>query len=96
MHKYRVINRHADESRVLLEGGAGRYHWARVLNALPEVGAMLVGSRPHLGFGLLLCAGSTRPFRIIFEAINCSDPSDIPHWAFKAMSTHPGSAPADR
>lgn len=95
MHKYRVIDRHALESRVLLEGGAGRFHWARVLNELPEVGAVLMGSRPHLGFGLLLPAGSTRPFRVLFEAINCSDPSVIPRWAFQPMDAIPGSALAD-
>ena len=95
MHKYRVINHLPDESRVLLEGGAGRYHWARVLNALPEVGAVLMGSRPHLGFGLLLGAGSARPFRIVFEAVNCSDPSVVPRWAFQPVSMHPGSATAD-
>lgn len=70
MHKYRVIESHSDPNRLLLEGGVGRYHWARVLNHPPRVGDFLSGSRPHLGFGLLQCSQSSRTIRVIFESIN--------------------------
>lgn len=73
MHKYRVIECRAGEKRLLLEGGIGRFHWARVLNDPPRVGDFLSGSRPHLGFGLLLCSRSALTYRVIFETINSTD-----------------------
>ncbi len=73
MYKYRVIACRTDESRMLLEGGAGLYHWARALNSLPPVGKSLIGGRPHLGFGLLLCSRPAATFRVMFESVNSDD-----------------------
>lgn len=73
MHNYRVIECRTDQNRLLLEGGIGRFHWARVLNEAPQVGDFLSGSRPHLGFGLLRCTRSGRTVRVIFETIGSAD-----------------------
>lgn len=80
MHKYRVVECRSSHNWVLLEGGIGRYHWARVLNVPPRVGSVLTGSRPHMGFGLLLCARSSLTFRVIFESINSDDPAFNVGW----------------
>jgi len=96
MHKYRVIEYHTGQHRLLLEGGVGRYHWARVLNGAPRVGDLLSGSRPHLGFGLLQCSPSALSLRVIFEAIDCVGPGFNPGWIAGALSTRRrGAAPAD-
>lgn len=81
MHKYRVIERGADPSRWVLEGGVGRYHLARVLNDPPRIGDFLTGSRPHLGFGLLLSLRVPLAHRVIFETINSADPGFNSGWA---------------
>ena len=65
---------------MLLEGGIGRYHWARALNVPPRVGSLLTGSRPHMGFGLLLCTRSASTFRVVFESINSDDPAFNAGW----------------
>ena len=80
MHKYRVVECRPGQNWVLLEGGIGRYHWARVLNVPPRVGSLLTGSRPHMGFGLLLCSRSALTFRAVFESINSDDPSFNAGW----------------
>jgi hypothetical protein len=96
MHKYRVIEYHTVQRRLLLEGGVGRYHWACVLNGVPRVGDMLSGSRPHLGFGLLQCSPSALSLRVIFEAINSVDPGFDPGWTAGPLSTRRSrAAPAD-
>lgn len=87
MHKYRVIECRTGQNRLLLEGGVGRFHWARVLNEPPRVGDFLFGSRPHLGFGLLLGSRSTHTFRVIFETINCVEPSVDAGWIAEPSST---------
>ena len=79
MHKYRVV-KCCPSQKLLLEGGVGRYHWVRVLNGSPQVGNLLTGSRPHLGFGLLLCSRPALTFRVVFESINCDDPAFNAGW----------------
>lgn len=70
MHKYRVVERWTDGSRLELRCQTGRYHVVRVLSGTPEAGSTLVGDKPHLGFGLLTCSSSGRIFRVIFESIS--------------------------
>lgn len=74
MHEYRVIDCRVDHDRVLLEGGSGHYHWARVLREPPRVGDVLYGTQPQLGFGVLRCSRSAFTFRVIFEAVDDVDP----------------------
>jgi hypothetical protein len=73
MHEYRVVQRSLDDNRIALVCNMGRYHLTRTLRALPLVGAMLSGAKPHMGFGLLLCLGSGDIFPVVFELINCGD-----------------------
>jgi hypothetical protein len=75
MHKYRVVEIEAGEHEVVLEGGLGRFHGARVLSGVLQVGDVLCGSRPHLGFGLLRSLHSGATVRVIFETINDTDGS---------------------
>lgn len=90
MHKYRVVECRPADHWILLEGGIGRYHWARVLNLPPRVGSLLTGSRPHMGFGLLLCARSALTFRVVFESINSDDPAFHAGW----VGDHPSAGGA--
>ena len=43
MHKYRVVERWADESRVALQCHMGRYHVALALNGMPPAAGTLHG-----------------------------------------------------
>ncbi len=74
MHRYRVVERCDESELCALRCSAGRYHVARSLKAMPPLHATLNGTKPHLGFGLLVCAVSGATFRMIFEAINDSRP----------------------
>jgi len=69
MHKYRVVERWPDGSRLELRCQTGRYHVVRILSGTPAAGVTLTGDKPHLGFGLLSCSLSGRIFRVIFESI---------------------------
>jgi hypothetical protein len=73
MHKYRVLEVWHEEKRVVVRCSRGRYHLARVLNAMPETQHTLVGDAPHLGFGLMQGLESGMLFRMIFESINEPD-----------------------
>jgi hypothetical protein len=41
-----------------------------MLNFMPPADTSLRGEKPHLGFNILLCAGSGAIFRAVFESIN--------------------------
>lgn len=69
MNKYRVVEIWADENRLALRCSAGRYHLARCLGVLPAAGLTVVGSGPHLGFGILSCPTHRAVFRVIFESV---------------------------
>jgi hypothetical protein len=73
MHKYRVVENEAGQPQAVLEGGLGRFHAVRVLSGVVQVGDVLCGSRPHLGFGLLRSLRSGASVRVIFETINDTD-----------------------
>ena len=73
MHKYRVVECWADESRIALQCHLGRYHVALALNGMPLAEGTLHGQKPHSGFVILLCAMSGGMFRLIFESINLAD-----------------------
>lgn len=85
MFPYCVVASNPEEARITLKDHAGRLHLARALNALPDPGAVLKGSRPHLGFGLLLCLTSGRLHRVIFETINSRDAALMPPEAAAAQ-----------
>lgn len=72
MHKYQVVENRSVEARLVFKDGAGLHHLARPLGMAPPAGATLAGTRPHLGFGLLLCTESGRNYRVIFQVINCA------------------------
>ena len=52
-----------------MQDSAGNAYRVRALGTPPPVGVTLTGARPHLGFGLLVCAGSGQVYRVIFESI---------------------------
>jgi hypothetical protein len=70
MHEYRVVERWTDESVCVLRCNSGRFHVARILNAMPATETALQGDKPHLGFNILLCVFSGAVFRVIFESID--------------------------
>lgn len=74
MHKYRVVERWVDDSRVALQCQMGRYHVALALNGMPPAAGSLHGQKPHPGFVVLLCTMSGTMsgmmFRMIFELID--------------------------
>lgn len=74
MHRYRVVERWDESELCALRCSAGRYHVARSLRAMPPLHATLNGTKPQLGFGLLVCAASGATFRVIFEAIDDARP----------------------
>lgn len=80
MHSYRVVESCVDGSRLALHCHMGRYHVVRTLNEMPVQGVVLKGDRPHLGFGILLCASSGAVLRVIFESINDTDLSYGGRW----------------
>ena len=90
MHKYRIVEIRKGQNWLLLEGGVGRYHWARVLVELPPVGSILSGSRPHLGFGLLVCDRSRQTYRMIFETIQSEDRGFNLGWIAEPLTAQPG------
>ena len=81
MYRYHVVERRADQNRLALRCHMGRYHVARALNVMPSEAVALNGDKPHLGFGILLCAASGTVFRVIFESINHAQLSWAPGWA---------------
>lgn len=90
MHQYRVLGRLGDSELCALQCSNGRFHLARALNVPPSRGTLLRGDKPHLGFGILLCAMTGAIFRVIFESINDPTPAsplDLKHGAM------PGSSP---
>ena len=78
MYQYRLVECWADGTRCVLRCDRGRYHASRSLNAVPPVDVPLRGDRPHLGFGILVCARSGAIFRMIFESINEAQLESIP------------------
>ncbi len=78
MHRYRVVECSADEHRLGLRCSQGSYHEARALNALPPAGAALHGTRPQLGFGILICHATGAIYRVIFDLINAGAPQTGP------------------
>ena len=89
MHKYRIVEVRKDQNWLLLEGGVGQYHWARVLDEMPPVGSILSGSRPHLGFGRLVCARSRQSYRMVFETIHSEDRRFNLGWIAEPLTTQP-------
>ncbi len=77
-HKYNVIGRWVENSRLELRCSRGQYHVARGLSALPDANATLQGDKPHLGFGILICPKSGAIFRVIFESISNSARPPVP------------------
>ncbi len=95
MHKYRVVERLSNESRVVLKCRSGRYHFARALGVLPPENGLLQGDKPHLGFGVLTCSESSSMFRVIFESINHTDAeSSMPMGLSAVPPSASASAPA--
>ena len=70
MHRFRVTDRDADGQWIALSDSAGRHHIARATSDVPPVGVTLAGSKPGLGFRVLACTQTDRPFRVIFEQID--------------------------
>ena len=69
MFKYRVMPDRDAHGHLAMQDSAGNAYRVRALGTPPPVGAMLTGARPHLGFGLLVCAGSGQVYRVIFESL---------------------------
>lgn len=79
MHRYHVVERWVDDSRVALQCHMGRYHVALALNGMPPAAGNLHGQKPHPGFVVLLCAISGTMFRMIFESINQAELFSVPN-----------------
>jgi len=60
------------ERIISLRDSAGRHHLARALHEVPGMGAEMHGTRPERGFAILSEALSGRPFRVVFEVVNCA------------------------
>jgi hypothetical protein len=80
MHRYRVVERWPDGSRLGLQCQMGRYHLVQALGGMPAVEAMLNGDKPQLGSGMLSCTLSGRIFRVVFESINQAGVTAAPNW----------------
>lgn len=93
MHKYRVIENPNGDGRIALQSGSGRCHLARALGGSPTVGAIVYGTRPHLGFGILLGSSSAQSYRVIFETINSTHVGVAPLWAVGPVG--PGRTPLE-
>lgn len=61
------------EHALCLSDDAGEYHIARATAAVPRIGARLLGGAPSLGFGLLLEPPVEHVYRVIFEAVHCTE-----------------------
>lgn len=73
MHRYTVVAVSRTRSgHALCLQAEGGLHLARATAAVPPVGATLLGNAPRLGFGLLLGAPIDQVFRVIFEALDCT------------------------
>lgn len=70
VHRYHVVELEAEKGMCELQSSTGGYHLARTLGQMPALNAVVHGDRPHLGFGILVCASSGAVFRVIFESIN--------------------------
>lgn len=75
MYDYTVLDvaRVGAKATLCLRGEDGRFHVARATATVPAVGDRLFGDKPALGFGLLLGAPIDQVFRVIFEAVHCSE-----------------------
>ena len=95
MQKYRVVERRAEQSRMTVRCGAGRYHVARALSLLPELDQGLEGNHPHLGFGILLCQKTGEIFRVIFESVGNAEirptPNAMPLAAYRLQAATYGA-----
>lgn len=72
MHHYRVSETSALRRAAALQDRAGRHHIACAIAAVPDLGLVLYGQPPSLGFHILLAASNREMFRVIFEFIDCS------------------------
>ncbi len=94
MHKYRVVQRWAEENRMALRCSEGRCHLTLALRTFPLADALLEGARPHLGFDLLQCPKSGAIFRVIFESIGNSEmplaPSAMPGATHRSQGASQG------
>lgn len=75
MRDYTVIKvaRTGEAHALCLADDAGGYHVARATAAVPRAGARLLGNPPALGFGLLLAEPIDEVYRVIFEAVHCTE-----------------------
>jgi hypothetical protein len=75
MHDYTVLKvaRLGSEHALCLSDDSGGYHVARATAAVPAPGARLLGNSPALGFGLLLGTPIDQVYRVIFEAVHCTE-----------------------
>lgn len=69
MHRYRVTHIQEGGQRVALKDSAGWFHVARVLTEPPEVGVVLMGALPGLGFRVVQCAANQTRVRLVFEEL---------------------------
>ncbi len=60
-----------------------------MLDERPLVGSILFGSRPHLGFGLLMCARPRQTYRMVFETINCEGRRFDLGWIAEPLTAQP-------
>jgi hypothetical protein len=88
MHRYRVAEIGSAGRSISLQDSSGKYHLARAVADVPEVGTNLLGPLPGLGFRVLHCRATERAYRLTFEAIDRAAPAK----ALAATSYDAGSA----
>ena len=85
MRDYTVLKvaRPSSGHALCLTDDLGGHHVARATAAVPRPGARLLGNTPALGFGLLLAQPLDEVYRVIFEAVHCTEA--------EALDSVPGS-----
>ena len=71
MANFIVLDVSEERRRVALQDREGRYHVARAMAELPEVGAYLDGAYAAEGPSMLVALRTGQVYRLLVEALNC-------------------------
>lgn len=98
MANFIVLDVSGERRRVALLDREGRYHVARAMAELPEVGAYLDGAYAVEGPSMLVALRTGQVYRLLVEALNCGqlETFDRLHADAIPESRRPASALADR
>lgn len=94
MAEFIVVDVNADRGLLALLDRQGRYHVAFATAGMPSVRAEVRGFNPERGFGLLVERQTGQVYRIVFEAVDCSQEKAL-GLLHETASAAPTSRPAD-